>query len=73
MTSTVKQEFAVEGMNCVGCVKSVTHAVSKLPGVHKVDVSLQNKAATIEYDGTVVDPAAIVAAIEAAGFDAIAR
>jgi copper chaperone len=73
MSATVKQEFAVEGMHCGGCVKSVTGAVTRLPGVRKVDVSLEKKAATVEYDGTAIEPAAIVAAIVAAGFEAWAR
>ncbi len=73
MSNTVKKEFAVDGMSCGGCVKSVTRAVSRLPGVQKVDVSLEEKAATIEYDGAATNPAAIVAAIEAAGFGATAR
>ncbi len=73
MSTTMKQEFSVGGMSCGGCVKSVTRAVSQLPGVRAVDVSLEKKLATIEYDGTAVAPAAIVAAIEAAGFEAAAR
>ncbi|MDQ2917940.1 MAG: heavy-metal-associated domain-containing protein [Pseudomonadota bacterium] len=60
-------------MSCGGCVRSVTRAVSQLPGVQKVDVSREKKAATIEYDGAAIKPGAIVAAIEAAGFGAIAR
>ena len=73
MSTSVKQEFSVEGMHCGGCVKSVTGAVARLPGVRNVDVSLEKKAATIDYDGTAIDAAAIVAAIEAAGFEASAR
>lgn len=73
MSTTVTQEFSVEGMHCGGCMKSVTGAVARLPGVRKVDVSLEKKAATIEYDATEIAPTAIVAAIEAAGFDASAR
>jgi len=73
MSTFVKQEFAVDGMSCGGCVGSVTRAVSQLPGVRKVDVSLANKAATVEYDGAAVNAAAIVAAIEGAGFEAAAR
>jgi len=73
VNATVKQEFAIDGMSCGGCVKSVTRAVSQLTGVRAVDVSLEKKAATIEYDGTAIEPAAIVAAIEAAGFEATAR
>jgi copper chaperone len=60
-------------MHCGGCVKSVTGAVSRLAGVRKVDVSLEGKAATVEYDGEAVAPAAIVAAIVGAGFEARPR
>ena len=70
---STKQEFAVEGMHCGGCVKSVTGAIARLPGVSKVEVSLEKKAATVEYDDTTVKADAIVAAIEAAGFEATAR
>jgi len=72
MSNTIKQQFAVDGMSCGGCVASVTRAVSRLPGVQKVDVSLETSAATVEFDGAAVDASAIVAAIEAAGFNASA-
>ncbi len=68
--STITGEFAVQGMHCQGCVKSVTGAVKQVPGVARVDVSLEKKRATVEYDAAAANPAAIVAAIEGAGFDA---
>jgi copper chaperone len=73
MSAMVKSEFAVAGMHCGGCVKSVTRAVSELPGVQAVEVSLEQNAAIVEYDGAATGPAAIVTAIEAAGFEARAR
>ena len=73
MTDTTKKEFAVDGMSCGGCVQSVTKAIARLPGVRNVDVSLEKKAATVEYDDATVEPAAIIAAIESAGFEAAAR
>ena len=73
MSDTVKKEFVVYGMSCMGCVRGVTGAVGKLPGVKAVDVSLDESCAAVEYDATAVDPAAIVRAIEGAGFDACPR
>jgi copper ion binding protein len=70
MSATTTGRFAVEGMHCNGCVKSVTGAVSRLPGVEKVDVSLADNQATVAYDRAALDAAAIVKAIEAAGFEA---
>jgi copper chaperone len=71
--STLTREFAVEGMHCAGCVKSVTGAVTRVPGVSRVDVSLEGKTAKVEFDETLASPVAIVAAIEGAGFDAYVR
>ena len=73
MTDTTKKEFTVNGMSCGGCVQSVTKAIARLPGVRNVDVSLEKKAATVEYDDATVEAAAIIAAIEAAGFEAGSR
>jgi len=68
--STTTATFAVDGMTCNGCVKSVTNAIRQAPGVANVDVSLGDKRATVEYDPSACSPAQIVAAIVDAGFDA---
>ena len=43
-------ELKVEGMDCEGCVKSVTRMLSGVPGVHEVDVSLAEARAKVTYD-----------------------
>jgi copper ion binding protein len=68
MTQTARIE--VDGMTCNGCVRSVTNAVTRVPGVQKVDVSLAGKSATVEYDPAATSAAQIVAAIAGAGFGA---
>ncbi len=73
MSAIVRKEFGVDGMSCGGCAGSVTRAVSQLPGVRKVNVSVTDKSAIVEYDDAAVDAATIVAAIEGAGFEAAAR
>ena len=73
MSAIVRKEFTVERHALRGCVKSVTRAVSQVSGVRGVDVSLEKNAASVEYDAAAVAPAAIVAAIETAGFEASAR
>jgi len=62
--------FRVEGMSCQGCVASVTRALKAVSGVADVTVSLNDKCATVRYDEAEAAPAALVAAIEDAGFDA---
>lgn len=43
-------ELKVEGMDCDGCVKSVTRMLSGVPGVQSVDVSLAEARARVTYD-----------------------
>ncbi|KAI8384361.1 uncharacterized protein BYT42DRAFT_643186 [Radiomyces spectabilis] len=60
---------SIEGMTCQSCVKSITKALSGLPGLQSIQVSLENENAVIIYDPTVLDRATIVTAIEDCGFD----
>lgn len=59
----------IDGMTCQGCVNSVRNALSALPVAH-IDIRLADKRATLQYDAAHTSPEAIIAAIEAAGFDA---
>jgi copper chaperone len=43
-------ELKVEGMDCEGCVKSVTRTLSGVPGVQAVEVSLAEARARVTYD-----------------------
>jgi copper chaperone len=70
MSGQTTERFGIEGMHCNGCVKSVTRAVTALPGVSRAEVSLEGRCAEVAFDAASVAPEAIVAAIEAAGFDA---
>lgn len=61
----------VEGMSCHHCVKAVTDAVGALDGVSAVDVSLEKKTATVEYDAEQVSLEDIKDAIEEEGYDVV--
>ncbi len=54
-------------MTCGHCEASVTKEVSNVPGVTSVDVDLTTKLVTVA--GTNLDRAALVEAIDEAGFD----
>jgi copper chaperone CopZ len=60
----------VRGMNCGGCVGTVTEALEKVEGVKSVHVSLERKQAVVTYDAGRVDAARLAAAINATGFKA---
>jgi copper chaperone len=62
--------YLVAGMTCGHCTVAVTEEVTKLAGVASVDVDLDSKLVRIH--GADVDEAAIVAAIDEAGYDAVA-
>ena len=60
----------IDGMTCGGCVKSVTRVLNELDGVAQADVSLEKAQAIVSFDENKVQPAALVEAVEDAGFDA---
>ena len=63
-------ELKVEGMDCEGCVKSVTRMLSGVAGVAKVDVSLAEARARVTYDPARSGPADFKRAVERAGYKA---
>jgi copper chaperone CopZ len=62
--------YLVAGMTCSHCQVAVTDEVTKVAGVTAVHVDLQTKL--VQIDGSEIDPAAVVAAIDEAGYDAVA-
>lgn len=63
-------ELKVEGMDCEGCVKSVTRMLSGVPGVREVQVSLAQASAKVTYDPAQASVAAMKKAVERAGYKA---
>jgi copper chaperone len=63
-------ELKVEGMDCQGCVMSVTRMLKGLPGVQNVDVSLEGARASVTYDPAKSAVADFKRAVERAGYKA---
>ena len=63
-------ELKVDGMDCQGCVKSVTRMLYGVAGVADVNVSLEQGRARITYDPAKAGPAEFKRAIERAGYKA---
>jgi copper chaperone len=63
-------ELKVEGMDCEGCVKSVTRMLCAVPGVAGVDVSLAQGRAKVTYDPVKSGLADFKRAVERAGYKA---
>ena len=59
----------IEGMSCGHCLNAVNQALNGHPGVRLG--SVQMGRAELQFDPTITDPDRIVAAVEAAGYQAI--
>jgi copper chaperone len=64
MTST----YAVAGMTCEHCVRSVTEEVSEVPGVTAVEVDLTGGRMTVHG---AADDGAVRAAVAEAGYEVV--
>lgn len=60
--------FNVSNVTCMGCVKHITQTLTKMDGVGKVDVSLENGTAVVNYDPKKVEPKTMMASIIKAGY-----
>ena len=63
--------YTVTGMTCSHCVASVREEVTKVDGVTAVDVELATGTVIVQSEGP-VDRAAVVAAVDEAGYEVTA-
>lgn len=64
-------KLAVSGMSCGHCVSRVKKALTGVSGVQVKDVTVGE--ATVEFDPTVQSVAAVLAALDSAGYPASVR
>lgn len=67
-TETRSVDFLVTGMSCGHCESAVREEVSGVAGVEQVDVSLET--GRLAVTGRAVDEAAVIAAVDEAGYTA---
>lgn len=70
-TAATRTEFTVTGMTCGHCEGAITREVSGIPGVTDVEVSAQTGRLSVTAQGP-VDAAAVLAAVDEAGYSATA-
>lgn len=63
-----KAKIPAGGMTCGHCVNTVEQALLRVEGVHAASADLESQSATIEYDATATDIAAMRSAVAAAGY-----
>lgn len=69
----MKETFDIQGMTCAACSARVQKAASGVPGVTEASVNLLKNSMELDFDGTDATAAAVVAAIEDAGYGALRR
>jgi copper chaperone len=60
--------YSVPGMHCGHCKAAVSRELEAVTGVERVEVDLEAKLVTVR--GETLDDAALIAAIDEAGYDA---
>ena len=65
----MRKVLKVEGMTCQHCVQTVSETVGKMMGVQKVDVNLDQKEVTIEFDESQTKLDEVSTQIVEAGFE----
>ena len=65
-----KERFNITGMTCSACSARVERTVAKMAGTADVSVNLLTNRMSLTYDENVTSPAAIIAAVEEAGYGA---
>ncbi|HKG62792.1 MAG TPA: heavy metal translocating P-type ATPase [Solirubrobacteraceae bacterium] len=62
-------ELPITGMTCASCANRIERNLNKLDGV-SASVNYATERATVDYDAAAVEPAQLIAAVEAAGYAA---
>lgn len=70
-SAQLRTTLKVSGMTCAGCARRIEISLAKLPHVESVNVNLATEEATVIHDPDRQSVAAIIAAIERAGYGAV--
>jgi|NOAtaT_5_FD_contig_31_6239064_length_1087_multi_2_in_0_out_0_2 copper chaperone len=65
----MEQRLFKTTVNCSTCLRTVTPFLSEVPGIEHWEVDLRHPDRILKVQGTHLDISAIVAAVEAAGFE----
>lgn len=71
--NSVKETFDISGMTCAACATRVQKSAAGVDGVTDVSVNLLKNSMELTFDGSSATEAAVVAAIEKAGYGAAPR
>ncbi|MBX3406282.1 MAG: copper-translocating P-type ATPase [Phycisphaeraceae bacterium] len=58
----------IDGMSCAACAAAIERRLAKQAGVASAHVNFATKVATVRYDPSIVEPAALAAAVDSLGY-----
>lgn len=61
----------ITGMTCANCARTIERSLNRLDGVVSASVNLATEKATVEYVPGLVNPAAMVSAVQRAGYGVV--
>ncbi|WP_312251694.1 heavy metal translocating P-type ATPase [Streptococcus parasuis] len=65
------QTFAIEGMTCASCAKTIEKAVGKLSGVDKASVNLATEKMQVSYNPSAISVSDVTGAVSNSGYAAV--
>lgn len=68
MPMQTTERLSIPDMKCQGCTQRVSNVLERLEGVRSAEVSLEDKAATVEVEDGAVDSEDLKVAVEKAGY-----
>ena len=69
-TNPERLELPIVGMTCASCANRIERKLNKLDGV-AASVNYATEKASVEFDPAAVAPEQLIAAVEAAGYQAV--
>ncbi len=67
----ITEQINVDGMSCGHCVETIQNALGKMAGVNQVEVSLENKKVSVDFDENQTNLEEIKGKIVEAGFETL--
>ncbi|MGH2827723.1 MAG: heavy-metal-associated domain-containing protein [Actinomycetota bacterium] len=69
----MEETFKVPDVSCAHCKTAIEGALRPVDGVRSVQVVVEDKSATVDFDPEVIERSAIVAVIEEEGYPVSGR
>ncbi len=64
----MEETFKVPDVSCAHCKTTIESALRPIDGIRSVQVDVEDKTASVDFDQEVIERGAVVAAIEEEGY-----